>query len=77
MLANLLALREEVIPAGTYVMTGGITEAVAAQPGDHFAARFKRSVLVDTIHLEDLRVVSHAIANLQILKDASRSSRSR
>src|SRR6267142_3409651 len=41
MLANLLALREEVIPAGTYVMTGGITEAVAARAGEHFAARFK------------------------------------
>jgi 2-oxo-3-hexenedioate decarboxylase len=41
MLANLLALREEVIPAGTYVMTGGITEAVGARAGDHFAARFQ------------------------------------
>jgi 2-oxo-3-hexenedioate decarboxylase len=41
MLANLLALREQVIPAGTYVMTGGITEAVAAKAGDHFAARFQ------------------------------------
>ncbi len=41
MLANLLASREHVIPAGTYVMTGGITEAVSAKAGDHFAARFK------------------------------------
>jgi 2-oxo-3-hexenedioate decarboxylase len=41
MLANLLALRDQVIPAGTYVMTGGITEAVAAKQGDHFAARFQ------------------------------------
>ena len=41
MLANLLAEREQVIPAGTYVMTGGITEAVGAQAGDHFAARFQ------------------------------------
>jgi 2-oxo-3-hexenedioate decarboxylase len=41
MLANLLALREQVIPAGTYVMTGGITEAVVARAGDHFAARFQ------------------------------------
>jgi 2-oxo-3-hexenedioate decarboxylase len=40
MLANLLASREQVIPAGTYVMTGGITEAVNAKAGDHFAARF-------------------------------------
>ncbi len=41
MLANLLAEREQVIPAGTYVMTGGITEAVSARAGDHFAARFQ------------------------------------
>jgi 2-oxo-3-hexenedioate decarboxylase len=41
MLANLLALREQMIPAGTYVMTGGITEAVAAKAGDHFVARFQ------------------------------------
>jgi 2-oxo-3-hexenedioate decarboxylase len=41
MLANLLASREQVIPAGTYVMTGGITEAVHAKAGDHFAGRFQ------------------------------------
>jgi 2-oxo-3-hexenedioate decarboxylase len=41
MLANLLALREQIIPAGTYVMTGGITEAVAAKAGDHFSARYQ------------------------------------
>ena len=41
MLANLLAEREQIIPAGTYVMTGGITEAIAARAGDHFAARFQ------------------------------------
>lgn len=41
MLANLLAEREQVIPAGAYVMTGGITEAIAAQAGDHFLARFQ------------------------------------
>jgi len=41
MLANLLAEREQSIPAGTYVMTGGITEAVGAKAGDHFAARFQ------------------------------------
>jgi 2-oxo-3-hexenedioate decarboxylase len=41
MLANLLALREQAIPAGTYVMTGGITEAVSAEAGDHFSARFQ------------------------------------
>lgn len=41
MLANLLAEREQTIPAGTYVMTGGITEAIGAQAGDHFTARFQ------------------------------------
>jgi 2-oxo-3-hexenedioate decarboxylase len=41
MLANLLAEREQSIPAGTYVMTGGITEAIGAKAGDHFAARFQ------------------------------------
>lgn len=41
MLANLLAPREELIPAGTFVMTGGITEAIAAKPGDRFVARYE------------------------------------
>jgi 2-oxo-3-hexenedioate decarboxylase len=41
MLANLLALRDQIIPAGTFVMTGGITEAVAARAADHFTARFQ------------------------------------
>jgi 2-oxo-3-hexenedioate decarboxylase len=41
MLANLLAEREQSIPAGTFVMTGGITEAIAAQAADHFAVRFQ------------------------------------
>jgi 2-oxo-3-hexenedioate decarboxylase len=42
MLANLLAQREQIIPAGTFVMTGGITEAEAAKAGDHFAARYQQ-----------------------------------
>jgi 2-oxo-3-hexenedioate decarboxylase len=41
MLANLLALRDEVIPAGTYVMTGGLTEALGVRAADHFTARFQ------------------------------------
>jgi 2-oxo-3-hexenedioate decarboxylase len=41
MLANLLAEREQIIPAGTYVMTGGITEAVKAQSADRFVTRFQ------------------------------------
>jgi 2-oxo-3-hexenedioate decarboxylase len=41
MLANLLAEREQVIPAGTFVMTGGITEAIGAKAADHFTVRFQ------------------------------------
>jgi 2-oxo-3-hexenedioate decarboxylase len=41
MLANLLAEREQVVPAGSFVMTGGITEAVAVARGDHFLARLQ------------------------------------
>jgi 2-oxo-3-hexenedioate decarboxylase len=40
-LANLLATREQVIPAGTFVMTGGLTEAISVKAGDHFVARFQ------------------------------------
>jgi 2-oxo-3-hexenedioate decarboxylase len=40
-LANLLAEREQQIPAGTFVMTGGITEAVTASAGDSFVARYE------------------------------------
>lgn len=41
MLANLLAEREQIIPSGTFIMTGGITEAVAAKAADHFTVRFQ------------------------------------
>lgn len=40
-LANLLAEREQSIPVGSFVMTGGITEAVAVARGDHFVARLQ------------------------------------
>ncbi|HAR04496.1 MAG TPA: 4-oxalocrotonate decarboxylase, partial [Pseudomonas sp.] len=39
MLANLLAERDEHIPAGTFIMTGGITAAVAVAPGDNITVR--------------------------------------
>ena len=39
MLANMLAERGEEIPAGTTVLTGGITEAIAVAPGDHVCLR--------------------------------------
>ncbi|HET8596821.1 MAG TPA: 2-oxo-3-hexenedioate decarboxylase [Castellaniella sp.] len=37
MLANHLGRRGESIPAGALILTGGITEAVAVEPGDHVA----------------------------------------
>ncbi|MCC6250434.1 MAG: 2-oxo-3-hexenedioate decarboxylase [Rubrivivax sp.] len=41
MLANHLGARGQEIPAGTFVMTGGVTEALAVRAGDHVAARFQ------------------------------------
>jgi 2-oxo-3-hexenedioate decarboxylase len=41
MLANMLAARGEYIPAGSYVMTGALTEAVAVGKGDSVTARFQ------------------------------------
>lgn len=41
MLANMLAARGEHIPAGSYVMTGALTEAVAVGKGDSVTARFQ------------------------------------
>ncbi len=40
-LANLLAERGEYIPAGTFIMTGGITAAVAVAPGDNISVRYQ------------------------------------
>lgn len=41
MLANMLAAREATIPAGTFIMTGGITAAVAVDKGDTINVRFQ------------------------------------
>ncbi|HFB63953.1 MAG TPA: 2-oxo-3-hexenedioate decarboxylase [Aeromonadales bacterium] len=41
MLANMLAERNEEIPAGTFIMTGGITAAVAVKPGDNVCVRYQ------------------------------------
>lgn len=41
MLANMLAEREEEIPAGTFIMTGGITAAIDVKPGDNVSARYQ------------------------------------
>ncbi len=40
-LANMLAARGLTIPAGSFVMTGGITAAVAVEPGDSIEARYQ------------------------------------
>jgi len=41
MMANHLGARGQVIPAGTFIMTGGVTEAIAVQAGDSVAVRFQ------------------------------------
>ncbi len=41
MLANHLGARGQEIPAGTSIMTGGVTEAIAVEAGDHVCARFQ------------------------------------
>lgn len=40
-LANMLAARGKTIPAGSFIMTGGVTAAVAVAPGDVVNARFQ------------------------------------
>jgi 2-oxo-3-hexenedioate decarboxylase len=40
MLANMLAERGEEIPAGTFVMTGGITAAVGVEAGDNISVTY-------------------------------------
>lgn len=41
MLANHLGTRGQHIPAGTFIMTGGVTEAIAVAAGDQIVARFQ------------------------------------
>ena len=41
MLANHLGARGQEIPAGSFIMTGGATEAIAVKPGDNVAVRFQ------------------------------------
>jgi len=41
MLANMLAERDEVIPAGSFILTGGITAAVAVEAGDSVTVRYQ------------------------------------
>lgn len=41
MLANMLARKGETIPAGTFIMTGGVTAAVSIERGDHISVRYQ------------------------------------
>lgn len=41
MLVNALAEQDEVLLAGSFVMSGGITEAIPVKPGDNIIARFQ------------------------------------
>ena len=41
LVVKVLASLGEDLPAGSFVMSGGITEAIAVQPGDHICARFQ------------------------------------
>ena len=41
MLVNVLAEQGEMLPAGSFVMSGGITEAIPVSPGDSVVARFQ------------------------------------
>jgi len=41
MLANMLAERGKTIPAGTFIMTGGITAAVTVNKGDSVCVRYQ------------------------------------
>jgi 2-oxo-3-hexenedioate decarboxylase len=41
MMANHLGRRGQEIPAGSFIMTGGVTEAIAVAAGDHVVARFQ------------------------------------
>ena len=47
LLANMLGKRGKEIPAGTLVLTGGITEAVPINPGDHFIFNFQHLGSID------------------------------
>ncbi|MGO4328605.1 2-oxo-3-hexenedioate decarboxylase [Cupriavidus sp. 2TAF22] len=41
MLANMLGARGRELPAGTFIMTGGVTEAVAVAAGDSITVRYQ------------------------------------
>lgn len=49
MLANLLGERGIALAAGTFIMAGALTEAVAVAPGDHIVARYDH---LDTVSMQ-------------------------
>ncbi len=52
MLVNILAELDESLPAGSFVMSGGITEAIAVKPGDSIIARFQELGVVSMRFVE-------------------------
>jgi 2-oxo-3-hexenedioate decarboxylase len=40
-MANHLGERDQHIPAGSFIMTGGVTEALLVNPGDNVLVRFQ------------------------------------
>lgn len=52
MLVNILAELDEHLPAGSFVMSGGITEAIAVKPGDSIIARFQELGVVSMRFVE-------------------------
>ncbi len=49
MLANLLGERGITLPAGTFIMAGALTEAIAVAPGDRIVARYDH---LDTVSMQ-------------------------
>ena len=41
MLASMLHERNEIVPAGTFIMTGGVTAAVLVERGDSVVVRYQ------------------------------------
>ncbi|WP_424196462.1 2-oxo-3-hexenedioate decarboxylase [Ampullimonas aquatilis] len=52
MLVNILTELDESLPAGSFVMSGGITEAIAVKPGDSIIARFQELGVVSMRFVE-------------------------
>lgn len=51
MLANMLGSQGREIPAGTFIMTGGITEAIDVAAGDNITVRYQHLGRLKRNHL--------------------------